>query len=149
MKTTTKKASKSVKNPQKPAKHKAVATAQPFLFHWVHDISVEVGGPARSFATGERHLDLLVSANHSTMPHNGHVRLELRLRANIHTEDTLLAVAEIKYVGVVKTIHPETTVPELLAELYPFARQSLQATLELIGHKAPLPDTLEVNKIKS
>jgi preprotein translocase subunit SecB len=117
-----------------------------FLVHWLHDASLETGGPVRAFGPGERQLDMLVRANHVTISKNGHVRLELRLRAHIHTEKESLAVAEIKYAGVVEKLHDESAVPAVLADLYPFARQALEGVLALAGQKAPLPATLEANK---
>lgn len=131
------------KNKEKPVKPQN----SPLLAHWLHDISLESAGPNRAFAPGERQLELLVRAQHGTISQEGHVRLELRLRAHIHIQNATLAVAEIKYAGVVEKLHSESEVPALLAEIYPFARQALEATLAMVGHQAPLPEALDVSKI--
>lgn len=148
-KPAPKKAPKPSKKPVKTISKTGETSGSAILAHWLHDVSLESGGPVRVFAPGDRQLDLMMSANHATISQTGHVRLELRLRAHIHTAEGTLAVAEIKYAAVVEKLHHESELPPLLAEIYPFARDSLNGVLQLAGHHAPLPDTLEIEKIKT
>lgn len=148
-KAKAKAAPKSDKKSVKPISKKSETPQSAFLAHWLHDVSLESGGPVRAFSPGERQLDMLASAHHTTISQEGHVRLELRLRAHIHTEAASLAIAEIKYAAVVEKKQSENGIPPLLAELYPFARQAIEDVLALAGHKAPVPETLELAKTQS
>lgn len=138
---------KAVKKPAKASKTaiKEASGPQGLLAHWLQDVSLEVTQPLGSHAPGERELELSVRATHVNIDHPTHGKLELRLRANIVTQDGPLAVAEIIYSGVVDKAQLDEDAGKLFEELYQPAKQSMEGVLALSGHTPPLPEGLKSN----
>lgn len=121
-------------SPKKPVKPEVAAATE-----WLQDASIEVPVPASSeFAPGQRELEFSIGLRQQDA--DGLVRSELRGRALVHAQGTVLALVEASYVNISSK---NAVLQGLPQHLYSQLRPQMERLLALAGHTPPLPASLD------
>jgi hypothetical protein len=106
---------------------------------WLQDVSIEVPVPASfKFDPGQRQLEFSVGMRQAE--DNDLIRSELRARAVIHANQTVLVMVEASYVNIASRNEIHEDLPEYL---YAQLKPHLLKMFEMTNHVPPLPENLK------